>query len=127
MGAGEGDCADKRVDFEVDYLERVPPEMVRRDLAVEDFHAYAAPFHRMGQKTRISVPELRQSLLIFQDRWVFKSLAQQLGGGGEGEFEKMDSAGSPGGSRSCAGRDRVSYSSRNGRPESRSGKGRWYV
>ena len=71
-GNAESDSPDKRVDFEVDYLERVPPEMVRRDLVVEDFHAYAAPFHRLGQKTRISVPELRQGLLVFQDRWVFQ-------------------------------------------------------
>lgn len=87
---GEDGChsPDKRVDFEVDYQERVPPDMVRRDLAFEDFHAYAAPFHRLGQKTRISVPELRQSLLIFQDRWIFESLAQQLGGRTEGELRK---------------------------------------
>jgi DNA-binding transcriptional LysR family regulator len=87
-GGGEGDSPDRRVDFEVDYLERVPPEMVRRDLVVEDFQAYAAPFHRLGQKSRISVPELRQSLLVFPDRRVFKSLVQQLAGGAEGGLKK---------------------------------------
>jgi DNA-binding transcriptional LysR family regulator len=82
-----GDSPNKRVDFEVDYLERVPPEMVRRDLAVEDFCAYAAPFHQLGQQTRISVSDLRRNLLVFQDRWIFESFLRQLGGG-EGDLRK---------------------------------------
>ena len=84
------------MDFDVDFVERVPPDMVRRDLASEEYHAYVAPFHRLGQKSRVSVEELRQSLLIFQDRFIFKTLAQHLGRGGEGGFEEMDSTGSAG-------------------------------
>lgn len=78
----------KLVDFDVDFVERVPSEMVRRDLVKEEYHAYVAPFHRLGQKSRVSVEELRQSLLIFQDRVIFKTLAQHLGRGGEGDLRK---------------------------------------
>ncbi|MGL5017596.1 MAG: LysR family transcriptional regulator, partial [Luteolibacter sp.] len=28
------------VDFEMDFVERVPKDMVRRDLVIEDYHAY---------------------------------------------------------------------------------------
>ncbi len=70
---------ERRVDFEVDYLEQVPPEMVRRELAVDEFCAYVAPFHRFGQKTRVSLDELRQSLLIFTDQIIFGIVAKHLG------------------------------------------------
>ena len=85
---GESDAVDRRVDFELDFRERVPREMVRRNLVVEDFRAYAAPFHSFGQKARVSVSDLRQSLLIFQDRWVFSSLVEQLDGGAESGLRK---------------------------------------
>lgn len=69
---------ERRVDFDVDFLEQVPPEMVRRDLSVDDFGAYVAPFHRLGQKTRVSVEDLCQSLLVFQDRTIFADVARHL-------------------------------------------------
>ncbi|MGL5019394.1 MAG: LysR substrate-binding domain-containing protein, partial [Luteolibacter sp.] len=76
------------VDFEMDFVERVPKDMVRRDLVIEDYHAYVAPFHRLGQKSRVSVEELRQGLLIFQDPFIFQTLAGHLGRGGERELRK---------------------------------------
>lgn len=87
-GNGKDERPGKRVDFDVDFVERVPAEMIRRDLASEEYHAYVAPFHRLGQKSRVSVEELRQSLLIFQDRFIFKTLAQHLGRGREGDLRK---------------------------------------
>ncbi len=83
---GKDEQPGKQVDFDVDFVERVPAGMVRRDLATEEYHAYVAPFHRLGQKSRVSVDELRQGLLIFQDRFISKTLAQHLGRGGEGEL-----------------------------------------
>jgi DNA-binding transcriptional LysR family regulator len=73
----------RRVDFEVDFLEHVPAEMVRRDLSVDPFGAYVAPFHRLGQKTRVSVEDLCQSLLVFQDGSIFADVAKHLGRNGE--------------------------------------------
>lgn len=83
-GNGKDEHAGKQVDFDVDFVERVPKDMVRRDLVNEDYQAYVAPFHRLGQKSRISVEDLRQSLLIFQDRFICSALAQHLGRTGEG-------------------------------------------
>jgi DNA-binding transcriptional LysR family regulator len=87
-GNGKDERPGIQVDFDVDFIERVPPEMIRRDLASEEYYAYVAPFHRLGQKSRVSVEELRQSLLIFQDRFIFKTLAQHLGRGREGDLRK---------------------------------------
>jgi DNA-binding transcriptional LysR family regulator len=73
------------VDFEIDYLQRVPSEMVRRDLLVEEFHAYVAPFHELGQKSRISPGDLMRGLLIFTDCYTHEWLAPQIErGGGRG-------------------------------------------
>ena len=87
-GSGKDEHPGRQVDFDVDFVERVPKEMVRRDLVNEDYQAYVAPFHRLGQKSRISVEDLRQSLLIFQDRFIFKTLAQHLGGSGADDLRK---------------------------------------
>jgi DNA-binding transcriptional LysR family regulator len=67
------------VDFDVDFLEHVPHEMVRRDLCSDELGAYVAPFHRLGQKARVSVEDLCQSLLIVQDRVTLEQIARHLG------------------------------------------------
>ncbi len=82
------DLPERRVDFDVNYLEQVPSDMVRRDLAVDEFRAYVAPFHRLGQKGRVSIDELRQGLLIFPDRMVSAIVAQHLGRSEEAELRK---------------------------------------
>jgi DNA-binding transcriptional LysR family regulator len=87
-GEGQDETARRQVDFDLDFLEKVPQDMVRRDLVNEEYHAYVAPFHRLGQKNRVSVEELRQGLLIFQDPFVLKTLAHHLGRGGEGDLKK---------------------------------------
>jgi DNA-binding transcriptional LysR family regulator len=87
-GEGQDETTRRQVDFDLDFLEKVPQDMVRRDLVNEDYHAYVAPFHRLGQKNRVSVEELRQGLLIFQDPFVLKTLAHHLGRGGEGDLRK---------------------------------------
>lgn len=83
----EEGAAGKRVDIEIDYLQRVPAGMVRRDLMVEQFHAYVAPFHSLGQKSRISAEELSRSLLIFPDPFTYDWLAPHFGRGG-GDMRK---------------------------------------
>lgn len=77
----------KRVDFDIDYLQRVPRERVRRDLMIEEFRAYVAPFHELGQKSRISTGDLKRSLLIFPDAFTFEWLMPHLERGG-GETRK---------------------------------------
>ncbi len=87
-GDGREGSSRRQVDFEMDFVERVPKDMVRRDLVIEDYHAYVAPFHRLGQKSRVSVEELRQGLLIFQDPFILKTLAAHLGLAGERDLRK---------------------------------------
>lgn len=74
------------VDFDINYQSRVPAGMVRRDLCQEELHAYAAPFHSLGQKSRVSVSELKHSLLIFPDWQTFEWLSQQFLRGGNENF-----------------------------------------
>ncbi len=78
----------RRMDFDIDYLQRAPDEMVRRDLMVEKFHAYVAPFHELGRKSRISPGELKRSLLIFPDQYTHDWLIQHFERGGGGEMRK---------------------------------------
>ena len=75
---GAGHLLGKRVDFDIDYLQRVPTGMVRRDLMVEEFHAYVAPFHGLGQRSRISSGDLKHHLLIFPDQVTYEWLAPQF-------------------------------------------------
>jgi DNA-binding transcriptional LysR family regulator len=85
LDRGESDdSTEPPVDFEINYLQQFPGDRIRRDLMTEEFEAYVAPFHGLGQKSRISVTELRQNLLIFPDRFVHQSLSQQIGGRGAG-------------------------------------------
>jgi len=77
-----------RLDFEIDYSHRIPGEMVRRDLIDEEFQPYVAPFHELGQKSRISLSDLKRSLLILPDRFVHDSLARHLEPGAAGVLKK---------------------------------------
>jgi LysR family transcriptional regulator, low CO2-responsive transcriptional regulator len=72
VGTGEG------LDFEIDYVDRVPRDVVRRDLLVEQFSAYVAPFHELGQKSRISHADLARCLLVFPDRLTQDWLLPQM-------------------------------------------------
>lgn len=82
---GESDGSpDPAADFEINYLHQFPGDRIRRDLMTEEFEAYVAPFHGLGQKSRISIAELRQNLLVFPDRFVHQALTQQIGGRGAG-------------------------------------------
>jgi DNA-binding transcriptional LysR family regulator len=78
-GSAGSDLPGMRVDFDIDYVEGVPDGIVRRDLGSEDFHAYVAPFHRLGQKSKVSAGELRECLLIFQDQLILRSVNRFLG------------------------------------------------
>lgn len=87
-GDGQEASSRRQVDFEMDFVEKAPKDMVRRDLVIEDYHAYVAPFHRLGQKSRVSVEELRQGLLISQDPVILTTLAGHLGLAGERDLRK---------------------------------------
>lgn len=87
-GKGDGMMDNGRVDMDVDYIEDVPQEMVRRDLAVDAIHAYVAPFHRFGQKSRVSLDELKQSLLIFSEATVSIEVIKHLGDDDGGKMRK---------------------------------------
>ncbi len=77
-----------RLDFEIDYSHRVPNEMVRRELMVEEYHAFVAPFHELGQRSRISPSDLRRSLLVLPDRFVHDALTRHLEPGAAGGLKK---------------------------------------
>ncbi|MES2475877.1 MAG: LysR family transcriptional regulator [Verrucomicrobiota bacterium] len=83
----EGGAVGK-LDFEIDHAHRVPREMVRRDLLVEEFHAHVAPFHELGQKSRVTPAELRRFLCILPDAFVSESLARQMEPGAAGRIKK---------------------------------------
>lgn len=87
-GSGGSDLPGMRVDFDIDYVDGVPDGIIRRDLGSEDFHAYVAPFHRLGQKSKVSAGELRDCLLVFQDQRISKSVSQFLGRGADVELRK---------------------------------------
>lgn len=67
---------DPEADFQIDYLERIPGEQIRRDLLTEEIRMYVAPFHLLGQRSKLSRADIMQSLLIFPDR-----MAHSLGCG----------------------------------------------
>ena len=75
----------RQVDFDIDHVDRMPAEMIRRDLMHEEYHAYVAPFHGLGQKARVSMAELNSSLLIFPDRSACEWMEKCLGRGGNGQ------------------------------------------
>lgn len=67
---------DPEFDFEIDYLSHFPGDFVRRDLMAEKFGAYVAPFHLLGQKSRVAISEIIQNLLIFPDHFTFELFQQ---------------------------------------------------
>jgi DNA-binding transcriptional LysR family regulator len=87
-GRGGSEFPGMVVDFDVDYVEGIPDGMVRRELGSEEFHAYVAPFHRLGQKSKVSASELRECLLIFQDQLIFKAVTRFLGRGADVALRK---------------------------------------
>ncbi len=58
----------KNLDFVIGYAEKAPSDVVRREIVDEVVGAYVAPFHILGNTTRVSFSELRQRLLIFPDQ-----------------------------------------------------------
>lgn len=83
-----GAAVEVRPDFDIDYSHRIPTEMVRRDLMSQEFHPCVAPFHELGQKSRISTGDLRRSLLILPDPFILDSLARYLEPGVAGGLRK---------------------------------------
>ena len=78
---GSADTSNKLVDFEIDYLQRLQENRVRRDLIREELGAYLAPFHQLGQKSKLTISELKQSLLVFPDRLASELFLEKLGRG----------------------------------------------
>lgn len=67
---------DLKFDFEIDYLSHFQDDFIRRDLMEEKFGAYAAPFHLLGQKSRVAISEIIQNLLIFPDDFTYELFRQ---------------------------------------------------
>ncbi|NJM39227.1 MAG: hypothetical protein HC845_16020 [Akkermansiaceae bacterium] len=61
----------KELDFVIGYTEKAPLDAVRRKIVDEALEAYVAPFHALGNATRVSSSELRQRLLIFPDQPIY--------------------------------------------------------
>lgn len=72
---------DPETDFEIDYSDRVPAEQIRRDLMTEEIRMYVAPFHGLGQQSKLSRADITQSLLIFPDRMAHSLGSRQLDDG----------------------------------------------
>ncbi len=73
------------VDFEIGYVDRMPVDLVRRDLMREELRAFVAPFHILGQKGRITPGDLRKFLVIFPDRHAYELILRQVPRGGDRE------------------------------------------
>lgn len=71
----------KQPDFEISYLQNPGSEIISRHLTDEHFHAYVAPFHVLGQKGRVSMRDLRGSILIFPDQFILEAMNTQLTNG----------------------------------------------
>jgi len=68
-------------DFEIDYLAAAETnhDRVRRNLFEESLSWYAAPFHELGQRGKISPIDLRQMLLIYPDKDAYQLTINRLG------------------------------------------------
>ncbi len=75
-------------NFSIDHVEGAPPDAVRRDLGAEEFHAWVAPFHELGQKSRVSLTELQRCLLVFPDAEAAAPLAARYEPGAAAGLKK---------------------------------------
>ena len=71
------------LDFEIGCVENAPRDAVRRNIAEEMLHLYAAPFHSLGLSGKVTVSQLRQNVLVFPDRMSADLVAGEL-------FQKPD-------------------------------------
>lgn len=67
------------LDFEIGYADSAPTDQIRRELMTEEIKMYAAPFHRLGQQSKVSRSEVTQSLLIFSDSTTHGLVERELG------------------------------------------------
>lgn len=66
------------LDFEIGCVENAPRDAVRRKIAEEMLHVYAAPFHELGLGGKVSMSQLRQNVLVFPDKMSADSVAAEL-------------------------------------------------
>lgn len=66
------------LDFEISGSESMPRDVVRRQLMGETLQVYAAPFHELGLNGKVTVGQLRQSVLIFPDGMAADLVAFEL-------------------------------------------------
>ena len=78
----DGDEENRTADFEIDYVEQCGSDRIRRDLMKEDLSLYAAPFHNLGQQSKASLADVRQSLLVFPDRGAYDLGVRHFQGSG---------------------------------------------
>ena len=66
------------LDFEIGSSESVPRDVVRRELMGEVLQVYAAPFHDFGLNGKVTISQLRQSVLVFSDRKAADLVASEI-------------------------------------------------
>lgn len=66
------------LDFEIGSSENVPRDVVRRQLTGEVLQVYAAPFHDLGLNGKVTIAQLRQSVLLFPDRKAADLVASEV-------------------------------------------------
>lgn len=66
------------LDFEIGSSESVPRDVVRRELMGEILQIYAAPFHDLGLNGKVTIAQLRKSVLVFPDRKAADLVASEI-------------------------------------------------
>ena len=79
---------ESKFDFEIDYSSHSSEKFVRRELMEENLGAYVAPFHLLGQKSRVAVSEIIKNLLVFPDHFTYEMFQQSAIVGGPSNLRK---------------------------------------
>lgn len=64
----------RKLDFKIDAIERVPEKAMRRNLFTEELGLYIAPFHELGNTSRVSPKELQNQWLISTEQSTLEDL-----------------------------------------------------
>lgn len=66
------------LDFQIGCDEHVPRNSVRRHLAEETLNVYAAPFHDLGLSGKVTIPQLKKTVLVFPDKMAADLVTREL-------------------------------------------------
>lgn len=70
----------EELDFEIGCEENAPEDRVRRHLAEETLNLYAAPFHNLGLSGKVTIPQIKQNVLIFPDNLAVERVTREYFG-----------------------------------------------